>query len=51
MDHWGVDDVAAWLELLGLGHYSNAFVAYGVNGHLLREGITDEDLLELGLCR
>ena len=38
-----------WLNSQGLGQFSEAFVAFGINGHVLCEGLSEEDLIELGI--
>jgi hypothetical protein len=45
--------VAAWLAGIGTAYadakYGDAFVASGVNGELLLDGIEEEELVDLGV--
>ena len=43
------DDIARWLEGLGLGQYTRAFAENAITPALLPE-ITDDDLRELGVA-
>jgi len=43
-----MDDVANWLERLGLGQYAQRFVENDINLAILRY-LTDQDLKELGV--
>ena len=49
---WTEQQVAAWLANIGTAYadakYGDAFLASGVNGELLLDGIKEEDLVELG---
>jgi hypothetical protein len=43
-----MDDVANWLERLGLGQYAQRFVENDINLAILRY-LTDQDLKEFGV--
>jgi SAM domain (Sterile alpha motif) len=43
-----MDDIAAWLEQIGLGQYAELFRANDITETVLPE-LTDEDLKDLGL--
>ena len=41
----------AWLQMLHLDQYSDAFVAFGINGRVLQEGsLSNDEMLELGIA-
>ena len=43
-----MDNIALWLEKLGLGHYSHLFLEHGIDRNRMR-GLTDADLKEIGI--
>lgn len=43
-----MDNIALWLEKLGLGHYSRLFLEHGIDRDRMR-GLTDADLKEIGI--
>ena len=48
---WSVDEVAAWLHSLALGHVTERFRENAVDGAFLSELALDELVTELGLTR
>ncbi|XP_044304146.1 diacylglycerol kinase eta isoform X4 [Varanus komodoensis] len=47
---WGTDEVAAWLDLLSLGEYKEAFVSHDIRGSELLH-LERRDLKDLGIAK